>query len=230
MLLPARLLLLGALLATACAPAADVKPANAATAATAAGPDSAAGYDTALLAAADAGRILGSASARVYLLMVSDFQCPYCAMFHDSTYADVKRAYVDNGKVRLAYMNLPLPTHDNAWPAAEAAMCASAQGKFWPMHDSIFGSQARWASIASPDTMFARQAQATGVDTARYGRCVRTHATRPLIQADADRVSNTGVRSTPTFIVGDSVIPGAYPFPVFQRVLDAVLAATPTRR
>ncbi len=181
--------------------------------------------DTALLRKADLGRITGAASASVIVLEVSDFQCPYCKTFHDSTYTALRAAYIDNGKARMAYVNLPLRSHQNAWPAAEAAMCASVQAKFWQMHDSLFNAQRRWNEITRPDTMFSRFARTLALDVPAYDRCVSTHATRPLIASDADRATGAGINGTPAFIIGDSVLSGAYPIGDFRRILDAVLAA-----
>lgn len=225
---------LGALCAAiliACAKTAESAPASTSTTAAAGlpkyGPDQIpVAMDTALLRKADLGRIAGDASAKVMVLEVSDFQCPYCKTFHDETYPTVKAEYVDKRLARMAYVNLPLRSHQNAWPAAEAAMCASVQGKFWPMHDSLFLAQERWASIAKPDTMFTRFAGTLQLDAKAYGACTTTHATRPLIASDADRASNAGISGTPAFIIGDSLISGAYPFSAFKRVIDANLAAT----
>jgi protein-disulfide isomerase len=181
--------------------------------------------DTALLRKADLGRITGDSTAKVIVLEISDFQCPFCKTFHDSTYARVRTAYVDNGKARMAYVNLPLRMHQNAWPAAEAAMCASAQGKFWIMHDSLFNAQDRWGTIAKPDTMFSRFARTMALDSSAFGSCQQQHSTRPLIASDAERAGSAGITGTPAFIIGDSLLSGAYPFPDFQRVIDANLAS-----
>lgn len=229
---------LGALVATlliACARTAESAPAsNTAGTTPAAAPPGAQKYgpdqlpvalDTALLRKADLGRIAGDSAAKVIVLEVSDFQCPYCKAFHDETYPAVKAQYVDNGKARIAYVNLPLRSHQNAWPAAEAAMCASVQGQFWPMHDSLFLAQDRWAGIAKPDTMFARFARTLRLEAGAYDNCMSSHATRPLIASDAERSSNAGISGTPAFIIGDSLISGAYPFPDFKRVIDANLAS-----
>ena len=105
-------------------------------------------------------------------------------------------------------------------------MCASVQGKFWAMHDSLFLAQDRWSEIAKPDTMFARFAGSISLDAKAYGSCMTSHATRPLIASDAERSSNAGISGTPAFIIGDSLISGAYPFADFKRVLDANLATT----
>jgi len=201
-------------------------PAAAAKAAATFGPDSIpVAMDTALLRKADMGRIAGDSSARLMVLEVSDFQCPYCKQFHEQTYGALRTAYVESGKVRIAYVNLPLRSHRNAWPAAEAAMCASAQGKFWAMHDSLFTSQERWSEIARADTMFGRFARTMTLDASQFDTCVSTHATRPLIASDAERSSSAGINGTPAFIIGDSLLSGAYPFADFKRVIDANLAA-----
>ena len=190
------------------------------------GPDRiAVALDTALLRKADFGRIVGDSTAKVIVLEISDFQCPYCKAFHDSTYAAVRAAYIDNGKARMAYVNMPLRSHQNSWPAAEAAMCASVQGKFWTMHDSLFNAQLRWGTITKPDTMFSRFANSMSLNATAFNSCQSSHATRPLIQSDAERASSAGISGTPAFIIGDSLLSGAYPFPDFKRVIDANLAS-----
>jgi protein-disulfide isomerase len=232
--MPARFAI-GALFAAAiiaCAKTAESAPANAAGGTTSAtfGPDSMPlVMDTALLRAADIGRIVGDSAAKLVVLEISDFQCPYCKTFHDSTYSALRAAYIDNGKARLAYVNLPLRMHANALPAAEAAMCASVQSKFWAMHDSLFNAQKRWESITRADTMFSRFATSLQLDMPKYSSCITTHATRPLIQSDAERSASAGVTATPTFIIGDSALGGAYPFPDFKRIIDANLAARARR-
>ena len=222
---------LGAAVLIACAKTAEsATPATAAKPVATYGPDAQpVVMDTALLRKADLGRITGDSTAKIIVLEISDFQCPYCKTFHDSTYRAVRAAYIDNGKARMAYVNLPLRSHQNAWPAAEAAMCASAQGSFWTMHDSLFDAQERWGTIAKADTMFLRFASSMALDIKAFGSCQSTHATRPLIASDAERASSAGINGTPGFIIGDSLISGAYPFADFKRVIDANLASAARR-
>ena len=174
---------------------------------------------------ADRGRIQGDTTARLWVVIISDFQCPYCKQWHDSSYAALRREYVETGRVRVAYVNLPLPMHGNAWPAAEVAMCSSLQGRFWTMHDAIFDSQERWAPLAAPASVFDSLAVRAGVDVPAMRACVDSRVLRPLIQADYDRSVAAGVNSTPTFIVGAKVLEGALPFPVFRQTLDSALHA-----
>jgi len=173
---------------------------------------------------ADRGRIRGSESAGLWIIEASDFQCPFCKMWHDSTYGALVKNYVDAGKARLAYLNYPLGQHQNAMPAAEAAMCASVQNKFWPMHDSLFTSQERWEALPNALPMFDSTAAHIGVAMPAWRECVAKHLTRPLIDADYERTRTAGVRSTPTFFVGDQQLSGFQPYSFFRQVVEAQLA------
>jgi len=175
--------------------------------------------------AADRGRIRGAESAPVWLVEVSDFQCPYCKQWHDQSFAAIDKEYVQTGKVRLAYLNFPLSSiHRNARAAAEAAMCASVQGKFWPLHQSLFDTQPNWAGVDNPVPKFDSLAVAAGVNAAAWRQCMTSHATAPLIDADHERSSGAGVQSTPTFFIGDRKLEGAYPVDSFRVAIEAAIA------
>lgn len=187
-----------------------------------------AGSGDTLMARIDASRIQGNASAPVWVVEISDFQCPFCKTWHDSTYDALRREFVEPGTVRLAYVNYPLPNHANAFPAAEAAMCAGAQGRFWAMHDGLFESQRRWAPLPNAATVFDSVARAKGVDVAAMRRCIEGGATRALIRADAERAQESGVEATPSFIIGgDILVRGAQPIETFRRAIRQKLSATP---
>jgi protein-disulfide isomerase len=179
---------------------------------------------------ADRGRIRGNPQATLWIIEASDFQCPYCRMWHDSAYAPLVHDFVDPGRARLAYLNFPLSIHQNAMPAAEAAMCASVQDKFWPMHDSLFSSQPRWEVQANAIPVFDSIAAHIGVSMPAWRDCVAKHLTRPLIEADYSRLQTGGVRSTPTFFIGDQKIEGDQPYPFFRQVVEAQLAKQGTSR
>jgi protein-disulfide isomerase len=182
-----------------------------------------AGPDSVLLKRADHARILGSANAPLWVVEVSDFQCPYCRQFHDQSYPELKRAYVDSGRARLAYVNFPLSSHRNAWPAAESAMCAAAQDKFWQMHDALFDTQRQWENLPSPQPMLDSLAAAQGVELKAFRACVSRHLTKPMIDADIDRATKAGVESTPTFLIGGTMMTGAQPVANFRAAIDSAL-------
>lgn len=173
---------------------------------------------------ADAGRIQGSPSAKVWLIEASDFQCPFCKEWHDESYDAIVKEYVSTGKVRLAFLNDPLSMHQYSMQAAEAAMCASVQNKFWPMHQALFATQHQWEVLRDPAPYFDSLAVKAGVNAADWRTCVSTHATRPLIDADKDRLRRSGVEATPTFFIGSVKLEGVQPIATMRKALDDALA------
>jgi protein-disulfide isomerase len=176
-------------------------------------------------ARADRGRIRGNDAAQVWLVEISDFQCPYCKRWHDESFAALDKEYVQTGKVRIAYLNHPIPSlHPNARAASEVAMCGSVQGKFWELHSALFVTQEMWAKLPNPGAFFDTLAVKSGVNGAEWRKCMSSHATLPLIDADNDRTTSSGVKSTPTFFVGSRKIEGAYPVDSFRVILNEAIA------
>ncbi len=174
---------------------------------------------------ADSARILGRADAPVWVIEISDYQCPYCARFHEETFDQLRDEFIANGTVRFAYLHFPLPNHPHAWPAAEATMCAGEQGRFWEVHDAVFRTQSRWAPLEDAAPVFDSVAVAAGVEMQRWRQCVKERAMRPVIQADYDRSIQAGVQSTPSFIVGEQALVGAVPIEVMREAIQAAVAA-----
>ena len=158
---------------------------------------------------ADRGRVTGDSAAQLWVIMASDFQCPFCKQWHDTDFQPIVDKYVKTGKVRLAFLNMPLQMHQHAIVAAEAAMCSAVQNKFWPMHDALFATQEKWANVPVPSAIFDSLAKSTGVNLDAWRACVRDHLALPLVEADRQRVVAANVRSTPTFFVGDQLLAGA---------------------
>jgi protein-disulfide isomerase len=172
---------------------------------------------------ADLARIQGSPAAPLWVIEVSDFQCPYCKQWHDQTYPMLLDQYVKTGKIRLAYVNFPLAIHVHAFPAAEAAMCAGAQARFWPMHDALFSSQSNWETLGSPDAAFDSLARSTGVDIARWRDCMKSGEMRALIEADHDRAERAGASATPSFMIGNKLLVGAQSLDELRREIDSAM-------
>ncbi|HJQ22132.1 MAG TPA: thioredoxin domain-containing protein [Gemmatimonadaceae bacterium] len=185
--------------------------------------------DDALLERADRARIQGDSAAPVWLVEISDFQCPFCKQWHDRTYPDIQREFIKPGIVRMAYVNFPLGQHPHAMPAAEAAMCAAAQDKFWQMHDAIFNTQERWGQLSDARPVYDSLARSVGVDTTAYRKCLEGGIMKRLINADRSRGLTAGVGSTPTFFVGDQPITGAAPIDEFRKAIERARSKTPQR-
>ena len=163
------------------------------------------------------------------MILASDFQCPYCKMWHDSSDLTIRREYIDNGKVRLAFVNFPIPSHQNAIPAAEYAMCAAAQDKFWQMHDALFAAQEKWVPLSEPGPALEQVAASVGVDMTSLRSCVSSHKMRPLIEADREKASRAGVRATPSFFIGTQLLEGVQPAEELRKALDAALASAASK-
>ena len=181
------------------------------------------------LARADRGRIRGRSDG-VWLVVISDYQCPFCKKWHEETEPLIERDYVKTGKVQVAYINYPIASiHPNAAPAHEVAMCAAEQDRFWPVSDALFRTQGLWKSRRDIDVFLDSLSRTIPLDRPRYERCLRSGEMRPLVEADIERATRIGVGSTPSFLVGGRPIIGAQPYDAFKRAIDAALAATPPR-
>lgn len=172
---------------------------------------------------ADQNRILGDPNAKLWILVVSDFQCPFCAQWERETAPQVIKEFVDTGKARLAFLNFPLQQHRAALPAAEAAMCAGAQGKFWAMKDRIFALQSEWSVSALPVSFFETAAGELGLDIVPFKQCMADHVMREMIQGDVNRAVQAGAKSTPTFFIGNVMIAGAEKIEAFRSSVTLAL-------
>ena len=168
-------------------------------------------------------RSRGSAGAPVTVYEISDFQCPYCAEFWRQTLPALEREYVVTGKVRLIFVNMPLPMHPNAEPAAELAMCAARQQRFWQMHDLLFRHQDQWAELQEPGAYFLALGDSVGANRAELQACLASKAMRPLVKSDFEGARRSGATSTPTFYIEGGLLSGAQPIETFRSVLDSII-------
>jgi protein-disulfide isomerase len=172
----------------------------------------------------------GSTSAPLTLVEFTDYQCPFCKRFHDQTWPELKRNYVDTGKVRYLVRDLPLQFHAEAMPSAIAAHCAGDQGQFWPVHEALF-------AIAEPLSAGAARKIALhlGVKVEQFDSCVQGAAVANAIKADTAEAERIGINGTPGFVLAQrsggkldgTVLLGAQPYQVFASRIDALLAAPP---
>ena len=174
-------------------------------------------------------RLKGSPDASVVVFEFADFQCPYCARFAREIFPRIDSAYVKTGKVQWIFVNLPLPSHPNAWAAAEAAMCAgAANDRFWPMHDKIFLQQGEWSVAAYPAPLMMRYAREVGASGEAYQACVANDRIASLIIRDVLYAANARVSGTPAFVINNEpVFVGMKTFEEWQQLLDAALKKPP---
>ena len=161
---------------------------------------------------------LGPADAPIVIVEFSDFQCPFCKRFYDETYQQLMNAYP--GKIRFVYRHLPLTSiHPEAFPSAEASMCANEQNAFPQYHDKLFENQDKLGR-----DLYMQIAATLSLDTDSFEECLNTGRYKDLVQQDSDFALNLGVQSTPTFFINGLAIVGAQPISAFQQIIDMELA------
>lgn len=166
---------------------------------------------------------MGRDSGAIWVVMISDFQCPYCKQWHQAAMDSVKRAYVDDGRVRIAYLNLPLQQHKHARTEAEAALCAGVQDRFWPFAEELFKRQSEIATLPTVQPLIETVARGLKLDMSEFARCQQRQAIRALVESDIQQATKAGVRSTPSFLVGDFLVEGAVPYSDFRKAIDTAL-------
>ena len=176
--------------------------------------------------------VIGNPAATVTLIEFTDYQCPFCRRFHERTWPELKRKYVDTGLMRYVVRDLPLPFHNEAEPAAIAARCAGEQGKFWTVFETLFTSKEPLSADAA-----RRAALDAGAVAPNLDRCIANPAIRKAIDADAAEAERIGVTGTPGFVIAQRLggklegvlVLGAQPTAVFTSRIDALLGPAAAR-
>jgi protein-disulfide isomerase len=179
----------------------------------------------------DGAALRGSRQAPVALVMFSEFQCPFCAHFADTTFRELDRDYISEGKVVFAFRHFPLSHHGHAFPAAAAATCAGRQGKFWEMHDLLFANaktlkDAPWRTFAAD----------LGLNRAQFDSCLDTEGP-DTVRTDLALGEALEISGTPSFVIGrvgpdgrvrvSNRLAGALPIGSFKSVIDPLLTSLP---
>lgn len=152
---------------------------------------------------ADSARILGAASANLFVVVTSDFQCPQCRDFALNVLPEVRREFVDSGRIRLAFINYPQARYFNARFAALAALCAGIAGRFWEMHDQLFINQTSWERLDDPRDFMHELAIKAGVPAHTYTDCMSRNRMLHQLTVDISRSRETGIAEVPTVYVGN---------------------------
>ena len=176
----------------------------------------------------------GNDNARIVVVEYSDYQCPFCARFYRETLPLIDKEYIQAGKIKYVFNNLPLDDlHPVAFKAAEAVECAGEQGKFWDLHGRFFSDQNLLVKgdVSAP-------AKSLGLNMTQFEQCLSSKKTEPVVRAGVAQAESLGIQSTPSFVIGAvegnkpgemnvkivGIINGAYPYPVFKAALDKALA------
>jgi protein-disulfide isomerase len=155
----------------------------------------------------------GPATAPVTIVEFSDFECPYCGGLFPTLKA-VEKNYPN--QVRIVFRQFPLrKMHPRAQKAAEAALCASEQGHFWEMHDSLFGHQEN----LSDDALKAR-AVALNINAAAFNACLDSGKEVAAVDKDLAEGADAGVTGTPTMFINGRKVVGNQPYAAIRAVIE----------
>lgn len=177
---------------------------------------------------------LGDEAAPVTLVEFSDFQCPFCKRHFDRVMPELVKTYVETGQLKYVMREFPITSlHPEAPRASLAALCAGEQGKYWQIHDLIFGDPKR----ISPSAL-KQHAATIGLDMAAFTSCLGDSRYAAQIRRDQAEGQKLGVRGTPTFLLGATdpadptrlratkLIRGAQPLAVFRQAIEEILSET----
>jgi len=175
------------------------------------------------------GYVLGSDSAPVEITEYADFECPACAEFALVQWPSIRDRLIETGQLRWRYRDWPIDElHSNARIAAHAAACANDQGKYWEMHDALFGGQAGWTRKRTAASIIRGYARSLALNLEEYDACMQSAMYAGRIQASHDEGSKLGVGSTPTFLIDGRLYPGVLPSDSVRKLVDRLTAAATT--
>ena len=161
--------------------------------------------------------ILGSKNAPVVLVEFADYQCPYCQKVH----VELDKLHKEFGdKLAIAYKDFPLPMHQNAEKAAEAARCAGVQGKFWEFHDKLFVDK----KLEPAD--LKQEASALQLNITQFDACLDSGSEAAAVQKDAVEGKHLGLTGTPSFFANGHFFSGAMTYDALRDMVAQQLKAS----
>ena len=174
-------------------------------------------------------QMLGRKDAPITVVEFTDYQCPFCRQFHTTVYGDLKKNFIDTGKVRFYSRDLPLDSiHPDAFRAAEAARCAADQGQYWKLRDTM-GANPNKLDLES----LLADAAELKMNVDAFRTCVQSQKYKEAVQTDVLEAMKIGAEATPTFVVGKStpqgvegeLMVGAQPYTEFLKAFSKLEAA-----
>jgi protein-disulfide isomerase len=173
---------------------------------------------------------MGSSSAKVTLMEISDYHCPFCKRQAQQMFPQLVNDYIKTGKVQFVFVDYPIAQlHPKAARAHEAAICAGEQGKYWEMHVSLFVN-----APATDDNGLSAQARSLGLDMGSFQSCLSSGRHAAGIQASVKRIEQLGIAGTPMVVLGytpppgqplkvEKYVYGAQPYSAFKEAIDSLL-------
>jgi protein-disulfide isomerase len=172
--------------------------------------------------------VRGAATAKITMVEISDYHCPFCRRHIQQTQPQIDAEYVNTGRLRHVFIDYPIEQlHPEAFKAHEAANCAAEQGKFWDLHRELFLKPTR------ETTELVQQAQTVGLEATAFKSCLESGKYSASVRESVTRMQQLGIDSTPMFLIGLTppegqpmkilkVVRGAHPFAQFRTTFDSL--------
>ncbi len=169
---------------------------------------------------------LGDATATLAIVEFSDYQCPYCKRFIDTTFPKLRANYIDKGKVKYVTRDFPLGFHTKAKGAAVAANCSLKQEAYWPMRTLLFNNMRNLG-----DELYQQSAQNLSLNMEQFETCLADQQIMQKIERDLSYGSSLGIRGTPSFLIGKiennqlvspQLLVGAQSYETFAGILESL--------
>ncbi len=165
--------------------------------------------------------VLGNKKAQITVIEYASLGCPHCAQFHSGTYQDVKKNYIDTGKVKFIFRDFPLGT-----PALAASMISRCAGstRYFGMIDIFFRGQKQWSLAENPMNALKKIARFGGMSSTDVDDCLQNQALLDYIQNTArEGGEKHKINSTPSFVIDGVTHSGGLPYADFKKLLDKAL-------
>lgn len=179
--------------------------------------------------------VLGDKNAPLTMVEFSDYECPFCKRYFDQTYPEIKKNYVDTGKLKIVFRDLPLSFHDPmATKEAIAANCAKEQGgdeAYYKMHNAMFTQTTSNGTGLSVDKLYTIAGE-VGLNASNFKTCLDSDKYKSEVSKDLADAGAAGADGTPTFFIGKSDpsgtiegarLVGAQPYNAFSTIIDGLL-------
>lgn len=171
---------------------------------------------------------LGRVDAPLLMVEFTDYECPFCRQFHLTSFEQIRKNYIDKGKLRYVSRDFPLDFHKSALRAAVAGRCGAEQGKFWELRHSLISN----ASKLQPEDILG-YAKKLSLDGGKFRSCMESGRLLDAVESDMNEGRAAGVSGTPTFLIGRLAngrlegvrLVGAQPYIVFAAKIDQLLGA-----
>jgi protein-disulfide isomerase len=168
--------------------------------------------------------VLGKPDAPLLIVEFSDYQCPFCRAFHNDTFNELKKNWIDTGKARFVSWDVPLEFHSHAAQAAQAARCAAEQNQFWELRAQLISNAAKLAD----DDILGYAQQLPLLNGQQFAACLKSDKYAEAIKKSVAVANSQGITGTPTFLLSKSkgsqiegsIIIGAQPYASFERELN----------